>query len=82
MSLPKFERQKLQRLSTKGGAVYGSVGNLMKLATYQYQRLDNFYIQSPCRQSLILLRVNSREGRRFPDSKTKIGVWTWHTLIN
>ena len=72
----KSEPQKLQRLYTQGAAAFGSVHNIVKLATYQFQRWDSFYIQNIRTQSLPLLRVNLREWSHLPDLKMTVGVWT------
>ena len=42
MSLPKYERQKLQRLYTQGAAAYGSVHNLAKPSILPVSKVRQF----------------------------------------
>ena len=60
-SLSKYEGQKLQRLYTQGAAAYGSVRTCQKLADYQCQRLDSFYIQKILLQNLFWQHEKSKE---------------------
>ena len=55
-SLSKYERQKLKKLYTQGAAAHP----WQKPADYQYQRLDNFYIQRLLVQNLFLVRGNTK----------------------
>ena len=41
-SLSKYERQKLQRLSTQDAAAYGSVGNLAKASRLPVSKVRQF----------------------------------------
>ena len=53
-----------------------------KLAGYQYQRLDSFYIQMILIQNLLWQHENSRERGLLLDSETKFGAWILLRLIN
>ena len=53
-----------------------------KLADYQYQRLDSFYIQMILIQILLRQHENSREWGLLLDSETKFGAWILLTLTN
>ena len=43
-SLPKCERQKLQRLYTQGGAAYGSVRNLVRASNLSVSKVRQFFL--------------------------------------
>ena len=53
-----------------------------KLADYQYQRWDSFYIQRLPIQNLLWQHENSREWALLLDSEKKFGAWILFTLIN
>ena len=53
-----------------------------KLAGYQYQRLDSFYIQKILIQNLLWQHENSREREPLLDSETKFDAWILLMLIN
>ena len=60
-SLSKYECQKLQRLYKQGAAATVLYATWQKLAGYQNQRLDSFYIQRILIQNLVWQHENSRE---------------------
>ena len=53
-----------------------------KLADYQFQRSDSFYIQRLLIQNLLLQQQNSREWGLLLDSGMKFGAWLLLTLVN
>ena len=70
--LSKYEHRKLQRLYTQGAAAYGSVRNLAKLADYQYQRSDRFYIQKLLVQNLLWQHKKFKRMRVFARFRKEI----------
>ena len=53
-----------------------------KLADYQCQRLDSFYIQKILLQNLLWQHENSNDFGLLLDSETKFNAWILLTLIN
>ena len=53
-----------------------------RLADYQYQRWDSFYIQTLLIQNFLWQHESSREWGLLLDSKMKFGAWILLTRIN
>ena len=81
-SFSKYERQKLRRLYTQGGAAYGSVRNLSKASMLPVSKVRNLYIQRIPTQNVSWQHENSRERGLLLVSETKLGAWILLTLIN
>ena len=80
--LSKSERQKLQRLYTQGGAAYGSVRNLVKTSNLSVSEVRQFLLTKPSYTKFTLATRKFKRMKAFATFKMKLGVWTWHTLIN
>ena len=81
-SLPKKERQKLQRLYTQGAAAYGSVGNLAEASRLPVSKVRQFLYSKASYTKFTLAARKFKRMRALLDSKMKFGVWILLMLIN
>ena len=72
-SLPKYERQKLQRLYTQGAAVYGSVRNLAKASILPVSKVRQFLRSKASYTKFTLATRKVIRMRAF--AKLRIEVW-------
>ena len=71
-SLSKFERQKLQRLYTQGGAAYGSVRNLVKASNLSVSKSRQFLYSKPSYTKLTLATRKFKRMKAFARFKNEI----------
>ena len=71
-SLPKSERQKLQRLHTQGGAAYGSVRNLVKASNLSVSKVRQFLHSKPSYTKFTLATRKFKRMKTFARSKNEI----------
>ena len=72
-SLSKSERQKLQMLYTQGGAVYGSVRNLLKASNLSVSKVRRFLYSKPSFTKSILATRKFKRMKAF--SRLKNEIW-------
>ena len=71
-SLSKFERQKLQRLYTQGGAAFGSVRNLVKASNLPVSKVRQFLHSKPSYTKFTLAARNFKRMKAFARFKNEI----------
>ena len=71
-SLSKSERQKLQRLYTQGGAVYGSVRNLVKASNLPVSKVRQFLHSKPSYTKFTLATRKFKRKKAFARFKNEI----------
>ena len=71
-SLSKSERQKLQRLYTQGGAVYGSVRNLVKASSLSVSKVRQLLNSKPSYTKLTLATLKLKRMKAFVRFKNEI----------
>ena len=72
-SLPKTERQKLQRLHTQRGAAYGSVRNLVKASNQSVSKVRQFL---PSKSSYTKFTLATRKFKRMKAfARFKNEIW-------
>ena len=72
-SVSKYERQKLQRLYTQGGAGYGSVRNLVKASNLSVSNVRQFLHSKPSYTKFTLATRNFKRLKAFARFKNE----TW-----
>ena len=71
-SLPKSERQKLQRLYTQGGAAYGSARNLVKTSNLSVSKVRQFLLSKPSYTKFTLATRKFKRMKAFARLKNEI----------
>ena len=71
-SLSKFERQKLQRLYTQGGAAYGSVHNLVETGSLSVSKVRKNLHSKPLYTKFTLAELNFEQMKAFASFKNEI----------
>ena len=70
-SLPKYERQKLQRLNPQSGAAYGAVRNLVKASNLPVSKVRHFLHSKHSYTKFTLATRNFRRMKAFAGFKNE-----------
>ena len=76
-SLSKSEKIRLNRLYSRGRAVYGSFQNLSEASGLSKNKVENFYKPRYHIQNLVHQSGVSEDFKPFLIISMKSGVWTW-----